>query len=194
MEMIELFGNFQGYLQLYLPRIKWVFLFGVLFYAVFYFLQVKGYTKKYQKKVVSMVCGSILSLNCSFIFVMTLLGRRTGESRRFDLKPSESYYYAFAEGNMEMLLQILMNIAMYAPLGLLLPCCFKVFEKYRYIILAVFMTSMSIEFVQGIFKIGLFEVDDIINNTLGAITGLIIYMICVRIRRRYFKESITNEN
>lgn len=175
MEIKKLYGNFQAYLQINLPMIKWVFLFGVLFYAVFYFFKVKGCAKKYRKKVASMVYGSILSLNCSFIFVMTLFGRRIRESRKFDLKPFESYYYTFAERDMEMLLQILMNIAMYIPLGFLLPCCFKLFEKYRYIIFTAVISAAGIEFIQVIFKIGLFEVDDIINNTLGATLGVAIY-------------------
>ena len=177
MEIKKLYGNFQAYLQINLPMLKWAFLFGVLFYAVFYFLKVKGCTKKYRKKVASIVYGSILSLNCSFIFVMTLFGRRIRKSRKFDLKPFESYYYTFAESDMEMLLQILMNIAMYIPIGFLLPCCFKLFERYRYIILVAVMSSTGIELVQGILKIGLFEVDDIINNTFGAAIGVGIYVL-----------------
>lgn len=181
--MHELYGNFQVYLHQNFSGIKWVFLFGVLFYTVFYFLQVKGYTKNCRKMVVSKVCRIILSLNCSFIFVMTLFGRRIGENCRFDLKPFNSYYYGFTEGDMEMLLQIIMNVAMYIPLGFLLPCYFKVFEKYRYVVLVATISSLFIELTQAIFKMGLFEVDDIINNTIGAIGGLLIYILCVQAKK-----------
>lgn len=164
--MSELYSNFQGYLQLNIPRIKWVLVFGVLFFAVFYFLNIKRYVR-------SLVGGIVLSFDCSFIFVMTLFGRRIGGIRNFDLEAFDSYYVAFVEGNMEVLLQILVNIAMYIPLGFLLPCCFRFCEKYRYTLLVAIATSVVIELIQVIFKIGWFEVDDIINNTLGAVIGII---------------------
>lgn len=191
MNMNELCGEFLGYTRLYLPRIKWIILFGFLFFVLFYFLKVRGYTKK-GKGLASIVSGILLSLECAFILVMTLFGRRIGEIRRYDFKPFESYYNALIEGDMEILLQIFMNIAMYIPFGFLLPCCFKVFEKRRYVIYVAASSSFIIEFIQIILKIGLFEIDDIINNTLGSIIGLAIYTLCVRIKK-LFLESITDE-
>lgn len=178
--MEKLYSNFRGYLQLNIPNIRWILIFGIIFATLFYFLQVKGYGKQMKRRVASILCWGILSLNCSFIYIMTLSGRKIGETHRFDLKPFDSYYVAFTEGNMEMLLQILMNIAMYIPLGLLLPCCFKLFEKYRYVILGIFSGSLVIELIQLVFRMGLFEVDDVINNTLGAVIGLLIYIIFLR--------------
>ena len=168
--MKELYSNFRGYLYLNLSEIKWVFVFGVLFLVLFLLL----YKKRHAKSRWGLV---ILSLNCAFIFVMTLFGRAIGETYRYALMPFESYLMVFSEGNMENLLQILMNIVMYIPIGFLLPCCFELFERYRYVILLAVMSSTGIELVQGIFKIGLFEVDDIINNTIGAAVGVAIYAL-----------------
>lgn len=178
--MEKLYSNFRGYLQLNIPNVKWILIFGIIFAVLFYLLQAKGYGKQIKSRVVSILCWSILSLNCSFIYNMTLSGRKIGETHRFELRPFRSYYVAFAEGNMEILLQILVNIAMYIPLGFLLPCCFRVFEKYRYVILATFCGSLVIELVQLIFKLGLFEVDDVINNTLGAVIGIGLFIILGR--------------
>lgn len=178
--MRELYSNFQGYLQLNIPRIKWVLLFGIIFFVLFCFLCTIGCIKRYKTKRVPITCDILLSFDCSFIVVMTLFTRRIGDTYKIDLKPFSSYYVAFAEGNMEILLQILVNIAMYIPLGFLLPCCFKLFEKYRYVILGIFSGSLVIELIQLIFRLGLFEVDDVINNTLGAVIGLVIYIIFKR--------------
>lgn len=178
--MRELYSNFQGYLQLNIPKIKWVLLFGFFFFIFFCLLSTMGFIKRYKTKIVSIVCGIVLSFDCSFIVVMTLFTRRMGETYKIDLEPFSSYYVAFAEGNMEILLQILINIAMYIPLGFLLPCCFKLFEKYGYVILGTFGGSLIIELIQLVFRLGLFEVDDVINNTLGAVIGLLIYMIFKR--------------
>lgn len=168
--MKELYSNFRGYLYLNLSEIKWVFVFGVLFLVLFLLL----YKKRHAKSRWGLV---ILSLNCAFIFVMTLFGRAIGETYRYALMPFESYLMVVSEGNMEILLQILVNVAMYIPIGFLLPCCFELFERYRYIILVATMSSTGIELVQGIFRIGLFEVDDIINNTIGATVGVAIYSL-----------------
>lgn len=44
-------------------------------------------------------------------------------------------------------------------------------------VLMVFTCSVCIELIQGITRMGLFEVDDIINNVLGAVTGMVIYKL-----------------
>lgn len=189
--MEKLYSNFRGYLKLNIPNIRWMLIFGMIFAALFYLLQVKGYGKQIKGRVASILCWGILSLDCSFIYIMTLSGRSIGEIYKIDLKPFSSYYVAFTEGNTEILLQILMNIAMYIPLGFLLPCCFKLFEKYRYVFLGTFCGSLIIELIQLVFRLGLFEVDDIINNTLGAVIGLLIYMIFKRGKNEHNKQKIS---
>ena len=77
--MSKLYSNFQGYLQLNVPRIKWILILGLLFYVLYCLLWLKGFTRKYKKVMTTMLWGIILSLDCSFIFVMTLLGREIGD-------------------------------------------------------------------------------------------------------------------
>lgn len=182
--MIRLYRNFQAYLQLNLPRIKYVLIFGILFLGLYQCAQKNGYTKKCKNIGMRIIRDGLLSLSCAFIFVMTLFGRTIGQERNFEFIPFKSYSNIWVGGNMEILLQILMNIVMYIPLGFLLPCSFKLFEKYRYIILVTVISSVSIELIQAIFKIGLFEVDDIINNTLGAFIGMVIYAVFSKLKKR----------
>ena len=189
--MSVLYSNFQGYLQFNIPRIKWVVLFGFFFFAIYYFILIKGYARKYQNKRLTVVCGCMLSMNFSFVFVMTLFGRKKEELQRFELIPFESYIKVFKEENMEYMLQIVMNIAMYIPLGFLLPCCFKAFKKYRYTIFVAFISSLCIELIQIIFKMGLFEVDDIINNTMGCAIGVSLYMLILKLQNIWYKNHIS---
>lgn len=183
--MEHLYNNFVGYLQVNLYRIKWILLFGLLFFITFCFLQFKGYTRNYNKKIKTIVCGKILSLNCSFVFVVTLFGRRAGENYGFELMPFHSYYLAYVEGEVEILLQILLNIAMYIPIGFLLPSCFKIFEKFRQVTFSVVVISLCIELIQGVFKLGLFEVDDVINNTVGCMIGFSAWKVYTKGIRLY---------
>ena len=42
-------------------------------------------------------------------------------------------------------------------------------------VLIGFLCSVATEIIQLVFHLGLFEFDDILNNTLGCFIGLIIY-------------------
>ena len=183
-DMNELYSNFQSFFQLNIPRVKWVLVFGLVFMILFLVLQKKGYVKRYVNLITTIFVGVLLSLNCSFIFVMTLFRRSAGVNFNFRAKPFESYYIAFAEGGIEVLLQIIINIAMFIPIGFLLPCCFKLYEKYRYVLITAVIASVSIELLQLIFRIGLFETDDVINNVFGAMIGLGIYMTIKMMKKR----------
>lgn len=182
--MKELFDNFQGYLQLNIPNIKWIILFGFAFCVLFMSMGKKNWVKHDGNFVKSIICVSLLSLSCSFIFVMTLFRRSIGAEFDFRSKPFESYYIAFAEGGIEVMLQIIINIVMFIPIGFLLPCCFRMYEKYRYVLITALIASVAIELLQLIFRIGLFETDDVINNVFGTMMGLGIYVMCTRLRRR----------
>jgi len=180
--MSGLFSNFQGYLQLNIPQIKWVFVFGVGTMILFWLLQKKDYMKRHANPITTVFCDGLLSLSCSFVFVMTLFRRSAGVDFDFRAKPFESYYIAFAEGGIEVLLQIIINIAMFIPIGFLLPCCFKLYEKYRYVLITAAISSVSTELLQLIFRIGLFETDDVINNVFGAMIGLGIYIVAKKVK------------
>ena len=66
-----------------------------------------------------------------------------------------------------------MNVVMFVPIGLLLPCCFRKFEKNKRIFLTALICSSGIELLQGIFKIGMLETDDVLGNVLGAEIGFL---------------------
>ena len=46
-----------------------------------------------------------------------------------------------------------------------------------------FIGSLGIELIQLIFKMGMFELDDVIHNVLGAVLGSCLYMMGNRARR-----------
>ena len=52
------------------------------------------------------------------------------------------------------------------------------------VVLGSFLFSLIIESCQYIFKVGVFDVDDLLLNTIGRLIGYIIYKIAVTIYRR----------
>lgn len=117
--------------------------------------------------------------------VSTMLIRGTGISeRQWRIQPFASYFLMIESKSMGTLSQIIMNIVVYIPFGFLLPYCFEFFKKGRYAVLMAFLCSGCIEVIQGVTKIGLFEVDDIIHNVLGAVIGVGIYKLCTSKRNK----------
>lgn len=76
------------------------------------------------------------------------------------------------------------NIAMFMPYGLLLPYSMKPKKLFLKVCIIGIVFSGLIEIIQYIFAIGKFDIDDIILNLLGAILGYTLYLIIERIRSK----------
>lgn len=70
--------------------------------------------------------------------------------------------------------------------GFLLPFYLEKFKKSYFTILIGFCVTLLIEILQYITKIGIFEIDDIFNNTLGLIIGYFTFLIC---KSLYIKQN-----
>lgn len=70
--------------------------------------------------------------------------------------------------------EIIENILIFIPLGLLLKMKDLSFQK---IFLLGFLLSFTYEFLQYIFSIGVADITDIITNAIGAILGSLVYSI-----------------
>lgn len=71
--------------------------------------------------------------------------------------------------------EILLNILIFIPLGLYISVLKNQWRTWQKVLL-FFGVSFLFESLQYIFKIGAFDVTDLINNTLGGIIGLLIYL------------------
>ena len=78
-------------------------------------------------------------------------------------------YKAWFAGNASLGREIVLNILLFVPLGFSMALITK---KTWMVIVAVLVLTIATETIQLIFGLGLFEWDDIFNNTLGAVIGL----------------------
>ncbi|WP_286680770.1 VanZ family protein [Tepidanaerobacter sp. EBM-49] len=73
---------------------------------------------------------------------------------------------------------LLGNIAIFAPLGFLLPVILKrKIHSLKSVVTASFFVSLAMETAQLLFNLGIFDVDDILLNMLGAILGYAFYRL-----------------
>ncbi len=86
------------------------------------------------------------------------------------------------------------NIFAFCPFGFLLPVLNNKKRGILYVTLVSFEFSLFIELIQLITRVGSYDIDDIILNTIGGILGYIIYRICYFIwKRRFVKHGVSKE-
>ena len=75
--------------------------------------------------------------------------------------------------------QVLLNVAMFIPLGYLLPYIFDWYRRAirRRTVITGFLASLLIENVQLVTKHGFYDIDDLITNTIGAWIGQGLYVL-----------------
>ena len=93
-------------------------------------------------------------------------------------------------GNFAVFTNLFGNVVGFVPFGLLLPVIFRNFRKDGLIVLTGFALSLTVETIQLITKVGSFDVDDLILNTLGAFLGYLTFAICDKVRRNYYGKKI----
>ena len=57
------------------------------------------------------------------------------------------------------------------------------------VICLTFLLSLSFETLQLIFKVGSFDVDDLLLNTIGGMLGYLAFWILDRIRRKKYEKT-----
>lgn len=148
-----------------LPAFWWLWLIIVAVVAGAVNALVAG--KKITTKAI--VFRSLLAAYVVFILMETIIGRKSG-SVRVELVPFWSYHYP------ELRTEIILNYILFMPLGFLLNLCFGEKRNHSGVGIAKvgFLLSASIEISQLVFRIGLFEFDDMIGNTIGCLIGAVV--------------------
>ena len=81
--------------------------------------------------------------------------------------------------NWAELRNIILNILLFIPFGYLLPSLFPRLRWWQVVLLGLAF-SLCIELLQLITKLGYADVDDLINNTLGAAIGWLCYKLILK--------------
>ena len=76
-----------------------------------------------------------------------------------------------------MLKNVLGNIGVFIPLGILLPVFFQK-NRVSITILEGFLISLIIEVLQYVLKMGILDVDDMLLNTAGVAIGAVLFYGC----------------
>lgn len=113
------------------------------------------------------------------VLYVTVLRSTAYGTRFINLHLFRAWREAWNSFSLKNWLNVLLNVAMFLPLGILLPLMRKGFRKWYCMLPAGFCASLLIEVWQYVTGRGLFDVDDLFANTLGAVLGYCVVMVLI---------------
>ena len=113
----------------------------------------------------------LIALSWILLFKLGVHFSNMGNSRSINLIPFREFL--ILNGKIDFA-EMIMNVVIFVPLGIYAGIVFKRWLTGKQLFL-FFLISLIIEGIQLILALGVFDITDIINNTLGGIIGLMIY-------------------
>ena len=124
-----------------------------------------------------------------FLIFSDMFGRNGYDERRYNLHPLQEIerfiIYRDQMSGWSVFLNLYGNIIAFMPFGVLLRWARNKNTSFWQALLYSFIFTLAIETAQYITKLGVFDIDDIIMNTLGGIIGYCIYYVTAKLVRRY---------
>ena len=127
------------------------------------------------------VLGALLAEYYFLVLCSTVICRASHGERHIELIPFWNYLDIWNRVDYPAdLIEVLLNIALFIPIGLLLG---GMGMKLKKVFLSGVILSCVIEGSQFAFRRGLCETDDVIHNTLGCIIGYLVFLWLLKIKR-----------
>ncbi|MDD6039538.1 MAG: VanZ family protein [bacterium] len=129
-----------------------------------------------------------------FLFFSESLGRTFSErTYHYNLIPFHEikrfYTYAHRLGFGAVCLNLAGNVLAFVPFGTFLPLLIKKCQNLMRTLLLGFEFSLLVEVLQLLSKVGSFDVDDLLLNTLGVLIGYIVFLIMEGCRKKKRKKK-----
>lgn len=88
-------------------------------------------------------------------------------------------------GMTAVMLNLAGNVIAFVPFGFFLPAISRRCRSFLYMIFFSFEISLMVETIQLVSKVGSFDVDDLLLNTIGGIIGYMAFIVLNSIRRKH---------
>ena len=127
-----------------------------------------------------------------FGFIAKIAGRTQFHNNELNLVPFNTVRQYFLITDISDLLEFVINIfgnlIVFMPVGMFIPFLFpnKVWtSRISYVLIIGFLFSLGVESIQLIMSVGVFDVDDLLLNTLGALIGWYLVRIISNVRNEH---------
>lgn len=154
----------------------------------------KAEHKKTLRICSKVIFGVYIILLTYFLFFAESTGRTyEGRSYHYNLilfrEIKRFWIHRESLGFTAVALNLFGNIAAFIPFGMILPVIYRRCRSFLYMTLLTLEFSLAVEFIQLVFKVGSFDVDDLLLNTIGGMLGYLIFWILNRIRRHKYEKT-----
>ena len=159
---------------------------AAVLYALFWLITRKSFAAPFKTHV-------LRYLFLTYVLCVMLLtlspGYDTGGSA--NLTPLSSVLYAVNSGFETARYLIILNILLFLPMVILLPCVFRSVDKLYKAVLISLGATLLIELVQTLLPGRAFDIDDIFMNTLGGAIGYALFTICAWAGKKHIPKTPT---
>ena len=125
------------------------------------------------------ILGTLLIAYILSLLYFAVISREPADNYAVRLKLFWGYFHPSGYGYRDVWL----NLLCYIPIGVLVALIVKEYKIGKAMLVGIFI-SIIIEFSQLIWKRGYFDVDDLLNNVVGAFIGALLVVLAMRIRKR----------
>ena len=149
---------------------------------------------KKENKLVLWVCFLAYLLLLGYVlFYGSWFGREDHAEYRYNLTLFQEigrYYGVGIRTGSWMLfwLNVIGNICVFMPLGMFLPKLFQRCKNVFFVIVLSLELSLVVEVIQLVSRVGSFDVDDLLLNTIGGMLGYLVYKAVASIGHLFRKE------
>lgn len=124
------------------------------------------------------------------MFFVFISDRVVYDEYRYNLTPlmeiRRFWIYGDTLGLSAVALNLAGNILVFMPIGVFLPLSHSIWRNLFTVTFTGFLTSLVIETTQLYFRIGVFDVDDLLLNTIGAFVG---YLFFVAVKKLVYRDD-----
>lgn len=139
---------------------------------------INGFRSRKGKTPVAKFPVAAFVVYISLMLIITFLSRESGGSGGFDLELFSTW--GINDRNNAFVIE---NILLFVPYGFLGCLACKRCGHLLHCLVLGALTSLCIETMQLITGRGIFQIDDILTNTLGAVTGYLLYRLFMLFRK-----------
>ena len=138
--------------------------------------------RKYGFRLMTILYFAIVFCMCisRFNIIMTLIGGQLTRIDAINMVPFHSIRENLRYGHNPVSWDMLYNMVMFVPFGIVYCYHQKNFCIYKAIGLS-FLTTFLIEASQFVFKTGVVDIDDLMINTMGSLVGIFLYIVLRKI-------------
>ncbi len=171
------------FLKIYILQYRYLLAFLSVF-VLMYILFMHWLNIRFLRRMRRLAALACLGIEIMAIANFTILFREAGTAHQYEFELFWSYRRWIFGGSVELGMEIINNILLFFPFGFILTDAFGGKCPFWAVFLLSGILSSMVEISQFMFRIGLFEFDDIFNNVLGALAGWCVFHILHSLRHR----------